>query len=64
MADEVNAKIKSINMQLSKTTKSTDVYVPVDATELNPVSTLYVQRWFSKGAKHLAITLEVKGAQT
>lgn len=54
MKTETETEIK---MKLQKTTKSTDVYSPVDESQPQPVTTLYVQKWFSKGREELTITI-------
>lgn len=51
-------KQEKISMQLSKSTKSTDVYVPVDTTKPACVTSLYVQKWFSQGIEKITLTVE------
>ncbi len=48
---------EQIKMQLSKTTKNTDVYVPVQGSKAPPVTTLYVSKWFTEGAQNITVVV-------
>jgi len=47
---------KTITMKYTKSTKSTDVYQSNDQ-EPQPISTLYIYKWFSQAAPTVTITL-------
>lgn len=47
---------KEIKMRLSKTTKSTDVY-QVEGDEPEPISTVYVFKWFTHQAPSIIVTI-------
>lgn len=51
-------KEEEIEMQHVKSTKSTDVYEPVDQTRPACVTSLYVQKWFSQGIEKLTIKIQ------